>query len=86
MRIDFTNKFNKQLKKSPDKIKKAFQERLAMFIENKYNQTLNNHQLKGEHKKYRSINVTGDWRAWFIEDGNILFFDVLGTHSQLYKK
>lgn len=39
---------------------------------------------------YRSIDVTGDWRALYREfkeeNPPIAFFDGLGTHSQLYKK
>ncbi|MEK9165757.1 MAG: type II toxin-antitoxin system mRNA interferase toxin, RelE/StbE family [Patescibacteria group bacterium] len=87
MQIDFANQFDKQLKKSPNKIKIAFQKRLALFIKDKYHPLLDNHQLTGKLKLCRSINVTGDWRALFKElnSGEIVFFVVLGTHSHLYK-
>jgi mRNA-degrading endonuclease YafQ of YafQ-DinJ toxin-antitoxin module len=38
---------------------------------------------------YRSINVTGDWRALYSEQQQngkeIIVFEMLGTHSQLYQ-
>jgi len=47
---------------------------------------LNNHQLGGQLKNYRSININADWRLIFQEfnQGNIIYFIVIGTHSQLY--
>jgi len=38
---------------------------------------------------YRSINITGDWRALYTikgdgKGGEIAVFEILGTHSQLY--
>jgi addiction module RelE/StbE family toxin len=87
MQIDFARKFDKQLKKSSNKIKKAFRKRLALFIQDKYHHLLENHQLSGKWRKYRSINVTGDWRAIFREfnNGEVVFFTEIGTHSQLYR-
>lgn len=55
-----------------------------------HHRLLNNHSLTGEYVGYRSINITGNWRAVFSEiqdeEGNeLIVFKVLGTHSQLYK-
>ncbi len=63
----------------------AFKERLEIFIEDPFDPRLRNHPLKGKLKGYRSINITGDWRALFkeVEDG--VYFVIIGTHSQLYK-
>lgn len=46
--------------------------------------------LTGKLAPYRSINITGDWRALYSEDvddeGNKTFiFEALGAHSQLYR-
>jgi len=43
--------------------------------------------LTGKYKGFRSINITGDWRAVFreLKSGEIVYFDLLGTHSKLYK-
>lgn len=88
MKIRFTRRFEKQYNKSPKKIKKAFNDRLDLFIRNKYHPLLNNHALVGELRNFRSISITGDWRALFqeFENGELIFFEFLGTHSKLYKK
>jgi len=89
IRIDFSHKFNKHLRKAPTKIKLAFRNGLILFGQNPFNPLLNNHSLSGELSSYRSINVTGDWRAIYSANHEgeieIVVFEMLGTHSQLYK-
>ncbi|MHB8362734.1 MAG: type II toxin-antitoxin system RelE/ParE family toxin [Patescibacteria group bacterium] len=89
MDIQFSKTFNRQYKKSDIKIKKAFEKKLELFIQNPLNPILNNHQLKGHLKDSRSINITGDWRALYsihTKNNNIIvLFELMGTHSQLYK-
>jgi len=90
MLVRFSRKFVKQRNKAPKKIKFAFDERLKVFYKNKFDSRLNNHVLTGGFAGCRSINITGDWRAIYREIGaddrvKIIFFDVFGTHSQLYK-
>lgn len=88
--IDYSREFDKHLKKASVAIRRAFRNRLALFLDDHLHVQLRNHALTGHWKGYRSINVTGDWRAIFSEkqhhDGSItiLFVD-LGTHSQLYR-
>ncbi|MCL4366414.1 type II toxin-antitoxin system mRNA interferase toxin, RelE/StbE family [Patescibacteria group bacterium] len=84
-RIDYSKSFDKQLKKAPLSIKIAFRQRLELFIADQFHPQLNNHTLIGKYKGYRSINITGDWRAIYSEDKNVVIFELLGTHSQLYK-
>lgn len=86
MRIEYSKKFIKEFKKCPNKIKEAFKKRLLVFIDNEYDPTLNNHCLSGELKDYRSINITGDWRAIFqkIDAKEIAYFVAIGTHNKLY--
>ncbi len=86
MQIKFTSTFSKQYAKSPPKIKVGFEERLILFQKNKFHPLLNNHQLTGSLKGCRSINVSGDWRAIFQEENDLITFLLMGTHSQLYKK
>ena len=59
--------------------------RLEILVNNEFNEALNNHKLSGEYEGYRSINITGDWRAVYklIDRDTIVFVD-LGTHSELY--
>ena len=86
-RVDFSRRFEKDLKKASLKIKKAFRSRLEICLTDKFNPILNNHLLTGKFLGCRSINITGDWRAVYRElnGGEIVYFDLLGTHSQLYK-
>ncbi len=87
MYVNFSKRFTKSLDKASEKIREAFYSRLETFMENKFHPILSNHLLKGEYKGYRSINITGDFRALFqeFENGDIVFFDFFGTHSELYK-
>ena len=87
MVIKFTSRFAKRYKKAPLEIKTSFQNRLDIFLLNKFNPILNNHTLTGKYKGCRSINITGDWRAIFreFEGGEVIYFDIIGTHSQLYE-
>ena len=87
--VDFSPTFDKHLKKAPVKIVKAFRSRYELFTDNPYHPLLNNHALKGRMEGYRSINITGDWRALYTikgdgKGGEIAVFQTLGTHSQLY--
>lgn len=89
MNIKLAKKFAKQYSKAPLKIQRSFDSRLKIFTENPFNTLLNNHPLVGEYVNYRSINITGNWRAIYSEvlekDGKVAIFLALGTHSQLYK-
>ncbi|MCU0680166.1 MAG: type II toxin-antitoxin system mRNA interferase toxin, RelE/StbE family [Planctomycetes bacterium] len=86
MQIEYSKKFIKEFKKCPFNIKTSFKKRLEVFINDQCSPILNNHPLIGELKNCRSINITGDWRAVFeeINDGQIIYFIAIGTHSQLY--
>jgi len=85
MLIKFNRRFKKDQHKAPLKIKIQFERRLLLFVKNRTAVILNNHGLTGKWKGYRSINITGDWRAIFFEpeDGETIFA-AFGTHSQLY--
>lgn len=85
MEIKFNAIFRKQYRKTDDKIKKAFSKRLKLFQQNPNHPLLRNHILTGNYKNYRSINITGDWRALYMERGEEVEFEMLGTHSKLYK-
>ena len=87
-RIEFTQRFDKQLKKAPPEIKEAFIEALELFLENPMHPNLQNHALGKKLTGYRSIDVTGDWRAVFKEkqtnEQKVIVFDLFGTHKDLY--
>ncbi|MDD3292727.1 MAG: type II toxin-antitoxin system mRNA interferase toxin, RelE/StbE family [Candidatus Pacebacteria bacterium] len=86
MKIIFTKRFEKQYSSASIQIQNKFEEKLNIFLKNKYDKVLNNHSLKGKLKGHRSINITGDWRAIFKESKNeeCAYFVLLGRHSELY--
>lgn len=90
MDIRYARAFRKQYDQADFKIRFAFKKRLQVFLGDPQSPFLHNHKLVGRYQGFRSINITGDWRAIFEEihsaDGNmIVIFHALGTHSQLYK-
>ncbi|KKU90728.1 hypothetical protein A2702_02860 [Candidatus Amesbacteria bacterium RIFCSPHIGHO2_01_FULL_48_75] len=86
MQIDFAERFIKQLRKAPKSVQKSARERIEIFASDRFHPLLNNHVLSGKYQGYRSINITGDWRAVFrMIDNNTVYFEMLGTHSKLYK-
>jgi len=85
MKVKFSKGFEKDYQKAPKKIKENFELRLKVFLNDNASPILHNHLLSGEYKGFRSINITGDWRAVFREENeNLVIFTSLGTHSQLY--
>jgi addiction module RelE/StbE family toxin len=65
-------------------LRKKIQERITIFSENPLHPILRNHSLKGKYKNYRSIDITGDMRALYLQQETEVIFDIIGTHSQLY--
>lgn len=86
MNIELTKSFIKDFKKLDSKIKEAFIKRKALFLKDPFHPILNNHSLKREYSNFRSINITGDFRAiYYTEKNNTTYFFVrISTHSELY--
>lgn len=88
VKVNYTKKFMKQLNRAPRAIQQTFHKRVKIFIADPLHPLLRNHQLLGILKGYRSINITGDWRALFRmsedDEGITVWFVAIGTHSQLY--
>lgn len=90
MRIIYHARFIKELSKTPKKIQSVVKTKIHLFSNNPRHPLLRNHLLIGEYKGYRSINITGDWRAIYYESDSLTdkpsaIFLTLGTHSKLYK-
>ena len=90
MNIKYSATFKKQYKKAPKKIQEKVKERISLFVQDPTNQLLNNHALTGKFQGYRSINITGDWRAIFstrldLKSKQEYYFELVDTHSQLYR-
>lgn len=90
MDVLYGKQFLKQYDKAGEKIQSAFKARLKLFLENPHHSLLHNHALTGRYMGFRSINITGDWRAIYAVDENgygiRVTFKLFGTHSQLYRK
>ena len=87
MRVVFHKYFNKSYKKCPIDIQNKFKKKLKIFLENPNNSNLKNHSLVGEWSNFRSINITGDYRALyhFLDlEKNLVEFFIIDTHSNLY--
>lgn len=77
-------KFDKKYVKLPKKMREKAKERIQLFSTDPFNQILDNHQLQGKWLGYRSINVTGDFRAVFKQTGDTAIFVDVDTHHNLY--
>lgn len=85
MKYHLHKSFVKTYRKMPDKLKKSVKEKLVLFCEDPFMQELNNHMLSGKYQGYRSINITGDYRAVYKElSKQEVIFVILGSHSHLY--
>ena len=85
METYFHKDFKKQYKKLRT-LQSKIDKRLVLFRADPSHPILNNHSLTGKYQGYRSINITGDYRAVYEPQGKdaALFVDI-DTHSNLYK-
>ena len=82
--IHFSKSFGKKFTKLPKYVQEKFKSRIEIFSNEPLARELRNHKLKPPFMGVRSIDITGDYRALYVEsDGIVEFFDI-GTHSQLY--
>jgi addiction module RelE/StbE family toxin len=84
MKITYSKEFIKQAEKLSPKLKLQLYEHITLFRSNPLNPRLRNHTLRGKYSAYRSINITGDYRALYLQREDEAIFDKIGTHSQLY--
>jgi mRNA-degrading endonuclease YafQ of YafQ-DinJ toxin-antitoxin module len=85
MTVRYHSRFLKVFEKLPPGIQEKFFARLRLFQREPFHPLLNNHSVDAAYPKWRSINVTGDYRALFeqITDDTVVFMKI-GTHSELY--
>ena len=84
MIVSYSKDFIREAKKLNKQQREKLQVRIALFIENPLHPLLRNHALRGKYRDYRSIDVAGDIRALYLQEGNEVIFDTIGTRSQLY--
>ncbi len=84
MKVFFSRNFDKQYQKLSLKIQLKFAERLTLLLDNQDHPLLKVHELKGTKVPLLSMNVTADYRALFLKERDNIFFQEIGTHSELY--
>ena len=84
MTVRFHKNFEKKYRQLTKPQKSKFQERVITFQQDEFNPILNNHALIGKYQSYRSINITGDLRALYKKERDIIIFVALDSHSNLY--
>lgn len=77
--------FLKSYRKLSVKLKRAVDEKLSLFLRDPFSPQLDNHALTGQYNGYRSIDITGNYRAIYrpFTENEVLFVKV-GTHPELY--
>lgn len=84
MKLSYSKNFIKQSKKLEPALRVQLVRRILWFQANPLDPRLRNHRLPGPYKAYRSIDVSGDYRALYLCRDDEAIFDIVGSHSQLY--
>jgi addiction module RelE/StbE family toxin len=85
MKIFLHKNFTKKYIKLNQKEKEKFKEKRNIFLQNPFHPTLNNHELHGKYKGYRSIKITADLRVIYeIIKKDVVLFLTIDSHSNLY--
>jgi addiction module RelE/StbE family toxin len=86
VKVRFAGEFERQFAVLDIRIKGKFLAAKDVWMKDPFARPLNNHTLAGKYKGYRSINITGDFRAIYrLEKPDIGVFVAIGKHSQLYR-
>lgn len=87
MKIEYHRQFLKHFRQRIlpyPQLKKKFEERLRLRLEDPQSTILKDHRLLGRKSEYRAFSITGDMRVVYKIEGNILRLYDVGTHSQVY--
>ncbi len=84
MQIVFRKSFQKDFAKCSAKIQLHAEERVELFITDRFSPLLNYHALRGDYADCYSINITADFRIIFHLSDDTMHLIRIGTHSQLY--
>lgn len=86
MHIITDKTFDKKFKKQSIKIKKEFEKRMGIFLDNPNHPILNIHKLSGGNLKgLWSFNLSGDIRVIFDKSHkDVIILIYIGSHSELY--
>ena len=80
---DFKKAYNKRIAPHNNLVAR-FESRYDLFIEDRQNPTLKDHQLNGKLDGHRAFSITGDIRVVYYIHENVAYFIDIGTHNQVY--
>lgn len=82
MNIYYSDRFAKDYKKLPNKIKDLAEVREKIFRQNPFDLRLNTHKLKGKLRVFYSFSVNYRYRIVFhFKSEKEIIFDSIGTHE-----
>lgn len=82
MNFYYSDKFAKEYKKLPNKVKDIAEVREQIFRQDPFDSRLKTHKLKGKLKEFYSFSVNYDYRIVFhFKSENEIIFDNIGTHE-----
>lgn len=84
MKVGYSRNFIRAARRLDPKLRRRVADRIRLFSANPLDPQLRDHALKGSYRAYRSIDITGDYRALYLLRGDEAVFDIIGTHAQLY--
>jgi addiction module RelE/StbE family toxin len=79
----FEKNFSSRISPNP-KLKKQFEGRLKLFMENVREYPLDDHALVGTKKGLRAFSTGGDLRVVYRETDEYYEFLDVGSHNQVY--
>lgn len=80
----FKRAFKKLIKGNPN-VKKTFWQKVEIFINNPFHQSLKTHKLSGNLKDLWSFSIEYDVRViFYFEDEEKIVFINIGSHDQVY--
>jgi mRNA interferase YafQ len=87
--IRYRNKFKKNLAmmmrrgKDPEKIRTVI---IALAVGHKLDPKYRDHSLGGDLAGFRDCHIEPDWLLIYRVEGDTLYLERTGTHSDLFKK
>lgn len=86
--LDFTSKFNKDIKlieKQGKELKKLFEIINILACGNKLPDSYKDHKLHGDYENFRECHIEPDWLLIYKVTGSVLVLYRTGSHSNLFE-
>ena len=81
----FSDRFRKQYQALPPDIRKAFQQKLVLFLADRHHPSLRVKKLQGVEIRWEG-SITMKYRFTFHLDDDIVVFRTIGTHDILARE